>query len=60
MDGLVQDGSVSYTRVYETNAGDMRLIYPSLGMRQLFDDVTISQWRHNQPTQLSDLFIPNN
>ena len=30
---------------------------PSLGMRQLFGDVTMGQWRHNQPTQLSDLII---
>ena len=32
---------------------------PSLGMRQLFGDVTMGHWRHNQPTQSSDLFIPN-
>ena len=30
---------------------------PSLGMRQLFGDVTMGQWRHNQPTQLSDVII---
>ena len=24
-------------------------IYPSLGMRQLFGDVTIGQWHHSQP-----------
>ena len=32
-------------------------IYSSLGMRQLFGDVTMGQWRHNKPTQLSDLII---
>ena len=31
----------------ETSAGCLRSIYPSLGMRQLFGDVTIGQWRHN-------------
>ena len=30
---------------------------PSLGMRQLFGDVTMGQWRHNKPNQLSDLII---
>ena len=39
--------SVSYTRVSETSAGCLRSIYPSLGMRQLFGDVTMGQWRHN-------------
>ena len=29
------------------NAGCLRSIYPSLGMRQLFGDVTMGQWRHN-------------
>ena len=29
----------------------------SQGMRQLFGDVTMDQWRHNQPTHLSDLII---
>ena len=38
---------VLYTRVYETSAVCLRSIYPSLGMRQLFGDVTIGQWRHN-------------
>ena len=42
---------VSYTRACETSAGCLRSIYPSLGMRQLFGDVTIGQWRHNYPTQ---------
>ena len=42
-----KDQFVSYTRVYETSAGCLRSIYSSLGMRQLFDDVTIGQWRHN-------------
>ena len=41
---------VSHTRVYETSAGGLRSIHPSLGMRQLFSDVTMSHWRHNQPT----------
>ena len=39
IDGLVRDCSVSYTRVCETSSGCLRSIYPSLGMRQLFDDV---------------------
>ena len=34
---------VSYTRVYETSARCLRSIYPSLGMRQLFDDVTMGK-----------------
>ena len=38
---------VLYTRAYETSAGCLRSIYPSLGMRQLFGDVTMGQWRHN-------------
>ena len=38
---------VWYTRVSETSAGCLRSIYPSLGMRQLFGDVTMGQWRHN-------------
>ena len=42
-----QDRIVSYTRACETSAGCLRSIYPSLGMRQLFGDVTIGQWRHN-------------
>ena len=46
---------VSCIRVYETSAEGLRSIYPSLDMRQLFGDVTMGQWRHNQPTQLSDL-----
>ena len=33
--------------MYETRAGCLRSIYPSLGMRQLFGDVTMGQWRHN-------------
>ena len=41
---------ISYTRVYETSAGELRSIYPSLGMRQLFGDVTMGPWRHSQPT----------
>ena len=47
LEGLVQDCSVSYTQVFETGAGCLRSIYPSLGMRQLFGDVTVGQWRHN-------------
>ena len=45
--GIVQEHVVSYTRVCETSAGCLRSIYPSLGMRQLFGDVTMGQWRHN-------------
>ena len=36
-----------FIRVYETSAGCLRSIYPRLGMRQLFGDVTMGQWRHN-------------
>ena len=43
----VLDIPVSYTRVNETSAGCLRSIYPSLGMGQLFGDVTMGQWRHN-------------
>ena len=35
------------TWVFETRAGCLRSIYPSLDMIQLFGDVTIVQWRHN-------------
>ena len=38
---------VPYTQACETSAGCLRSIYPSLGMRQLFGDVTMGQWRHN-------------
>ena len=38
-----KDPFVSYTRVYKTSAGCLRSIYPSLGMRQLFGDVTMGQ-----------------
>ena len=48
------DMFVSYTRACETSAGCLRSIYPSLGMRR---DVTMGRWRHNQPTELSDLII---
>ena len=41
IDGFVQVCRVSYVRVYETSAGGLRSIYPSLGMRQLFGDVTM-------------------
>ena len=41
---------VSYMRVYEISAGGVRSIYPTLGIRLLFGDVTMNQWRHNQPT----------
>ena len=51
--------SVSYTRACETSAECLRSIYPSLGMRQLFRDVTMGRWRHNQPTELSDLINAN-
>ena len=40
IDGLMQDCSVLYTRVYETNAACLRSIDPSLDMTQLFVDVT--------------------
>ena len=43
--------------MYQTSAGGLRSIDPSLGMRQLFGDVTIGEWHHKQSTQLSDLFI---
>ena len=33
--------------MYERFAQGLRSIYPSRGMRQLFDDVTMGQWRHN-------------
>ena len=46
-DGLGQDCSVSYTRACKTNAGCLRSIYPSLGIRQLFGDITMAQWRHS-------------
>ena len=42
-----QTADVSYTRACETSAGCLRSIYPSLGLRQLFGDVTMGQWRHN-------------
>ena len=41
--GPVGEYFVSYTRVNETSAGCLRSIYPSLGMRQLFGDVTMGQ-----------------
>ena len=44
---FVLDYVVSYTRVYKTSAGCLRSIDPRLGMRQLFGDVTMGQWRHN-------------
>ena len=44
-----EDWYVSYSRVYETSSGGLRAIYPSLGMIQLFGDVTMGQWRHNRP-----------
>ena len=37
------DHLVSYTRVYQTSTGCLRMIYPSLGIRQLF------WWCHNGP-----------
>ena len=52
-----KDLFVSYTRACETSTGCLRSIYPSLGMRQLFGDITMGQWRHNQLTQLSDLIV---
>ena len=57
---VTSDFIVSYTRVSETSAGCLRSIYPNLGMRQLFGDVTMGEWRHNQPTQLSDVPISVN
>ena len=47
IDDSVQNSSVSYTPAYETSARCLRSIYPSLDMRQLFDDVTMGQWRNN-------------
>ena len=44
-DSHVKD--ISYTRVYETSTGCPISIYPSLGMRQLFGNVTMGRWRHN-------------
>ena len=41
------DYIVSYTRACETSAGCLRSIYLSLGLRELFGDVTMGQWRHN-------------
>ena len=43
----VHEYIVSYTQACETNPGCLRSIYPSLGMRQFFGDVTMGQWRHN-------------
>ena len=51
------DNNVSHAWTCETSAGCLRSIHPSLGMRQLFGDVTRGQWRHNWPTQLRDLII---
>ena len=44
---MAEEMLVSYTRVSETSAGCLRSIYPSVGMIQLFGDVTMGQWRHN-------------
>ena len=41
-----EDQFVSYTQACETSPGCLRSIYPSLGMRQLFGDVTMGQWLH--------------
>ena len=38
---------ISNIWVFETGAECLRSIYPSLGMRQLFGDVTMGKWRHN-------------
>ena len=60
-----QDRLVSYTRACETSAGYLRSIYPNLGMRQLFGDVTNgpvtsqltdpTKWP-NQPLELIEIF----
>ena len=38
---------VPYNWVCETSVGCLRSIYPSLGMIQLFGDVTMGKWRQN-------------
>ena len=56
--GVVDFYSLVHVGVRDKRRG-LRSIYLSLGMRQLFGDVTMGQWRHNQPTWLSNLFITN-
>ena len=41
------NSEVSYTQQYETSAGCLRSVYPSLRMIQLFGDVTLSWASHN-------------
>ena len=53
--GVVDSYSLVHPGVQDKrSAGCLRSIYPSLGMRQLFRDVTMGRWRHNQPTELSE------
>ena len=42
-----QDRLVLYTPVFETSARCLRSIYLSLGMRQLFGNITMGWWHHN-------------
>ena len=51
--GIIMSGTPGCTR--QARRG-LRLLYLSLGMRQLFGDITVGQWRHNRQTWLSDLF----
>ena len=61
-----QDRLVSHTRTCETNAGCLRSIYPSLGMRQLFGDghngpvtsqlIDLNKWP-NYPLQLIGIYV---
>ena len=54
------ESSLSRTRgCTKKNAGGLRSIYPRLDMGQLYGDVTIGQWLHNQPNLFSDRFIPS-
>ena len=55
------DRFVSYTLGCETSAGCLRSIYPSLGMRQLFGDVTMGNDvtinRPNYPLELIGMYV---
>ena len=52
--GIIMSGTPGCTR--QARRG-LILLYLSLGMRQLFGDITVGQWRHNRQTWLSDLLI---
>ena len=67
VDGLVEDCSVSYTRVYKTSAGCLRsicLVHPGVRDKRRVSEIDLSQprhetafwWRHNGPatSQLTD------